>query len=84
VFSIFSNCCFSFKTGIFAEEFFKANTQSRMNLEISRRTVRNLGCDISRNTSIILLPSISVPSVISYLWSLGTTNDEMMSDFLEG
>lgn len=59
-------------------------SQNRMNLEIYSKAVRNLGYDMSRNTPVISLPSIRVPNFIRYSWSLGTTNDEMMSEVLEG
>lgn len=39
---------------------------------------------ISGNIPVILLPSIKFPNFTGYSWSLGTTNDEMMSEFLEG
>ena len=43
-----------------------------------------LSYDLSGNIPVILLPSIKVPNFTGYSWSLGTTNDEMMSEFLEG
>lgn len=55
-----------------------------MNVEIYSKAARNLGYDISRNTPIITLPSVRVPKFTGYSWSLGTTNDEMMSEFPEG
>lgn len=59
-------------------------SQNKMNVEIYSKAARNLGYDISRNTPIITLPSVRVPKFTGYSWSLGTTNDEMMSEFPEG
>lgn len=63
---------------------FRRKVMTRMNLEIYSKAVGSLGYDMSRNTSTISLPSIRVPNFTRYSWSLGTTNDEMMSEFLEG
>lgn len=59
-------------------------SQNRLNVEIYRKAVSNLGYDQSPNPPIISLPSIRVPNLTWYSWSLGTVNDEMVRELPEG
>ena len=59
-------------------------SQNRVNVEIYSKAVRNLGHGLSRNPPVISFLLTRVPNFTSYSWDLGTTNDEMVSEFLKG
>lgn len=50
------------------------------------KAIRKLSYNLPRNPSILVisLSLIRVPNFTRYFWSLGITNDELMSGFLKG